>query len=80
MFLTWVHPAYLLDEGVVKPCDYGAPYWNHEILIQALNEGVNPSNTSSLGESGGKKTKQIKSVIPLFVTRQQVTDGNRFLK
>lgn len=60
MFLTWVHPADLLDEGVVKPCDYGAPYWNHEILIQALNEGVNPSNTSSLRESGGKK-KQDKS-------------------
>lgn len=64
MFLTWVHSADLLDEGVVKTCDYGAPYWNHEILIQALNKGINPSNTSSLAESEGNKQPSQSFLLP----------------
>lgn len=46
--LTWVHPADFLYEGLVKTCDYGAAYWNHEVLVQALNKGIDPSNTSPL--------------------------------
>lgn len=74
--LTGVHPADLLDEGFVKPCDYGAPNWYHEVLVQALNEGIYPSYTSSLTK--GKKNKK-QTAIPLFVSKksklQRVTDG-----
>lgn len=69
VFLTGVHPADLLDEGLVKPRDYGAPNWYHEVLVQALNEGIYPSNTSSLTK--GKKNKTKQTVIPLFVSKIQ---------
>lgn len=49
--LTWVHLANLLNEGIVKTCDYGATYWNHEVLVQTLHEGIDSSNTSSLMKS-----------------------------
>lgn len=46
--LTWVHLTYLLYEGLIKTCDYGATYWNHEVLVQALHKGIYSSNTGPL--------------------------------
>ena len=56
--LTWVHLAYLLYEGLIKSCYYGATYWNHEVLVQALYKGIDSSHTSSL-----MKHRPIKRVI-----------------
>lgn len=46
--LTRVHLADLLYEGLIKTCNYGATYWNHEVLVQALYEGIDSSYTSTL--------------------------------
>ena len=46
--LTWIHLAYLLYERLIKTCYYGATYWNHEVLVQALYKGIDSSHTSSL--------------------------------
>lgn len=46
--LTRVHLADLLYEGLIKTCDYGATYWNHKVLVQALYEGIDSSYTSTL--------------------------------
>lgn len=56
--LTWVHLAYLLYERLIKSCYYGATYWNHEVLVQALYKGIDSSHTSSL-----MKHSPIKRVI-----------------
>ena len=48
VLLTWVHLADLLYESLIKACDYGATYWNHKVLVQALNKRVNSSHTSPL--------------------------------
>lgn len=71
MFLTGVHPADLLDEGLVKPCDYGAPNWYHEVLVEALNESVYPSNTSSLTK--GKKVIKQNQLSVLFLSLKKQT-------
>lgn len=38
--LTWVHPAYLLYRGLIKSYDYGATYWNNQVLVQTLNKAI----------------------------------------
>ncbi len=63
LILTWVHLAYLLYEGLIKTCDYGATYWNHKVLVQALNKGVDSSNTSPLMEDTFKKTHAITGQV-----------------
>lgn len=75
VFLTGVHPADLLDEGLVKPRDYGAPNWYHEVLVQALNEGIYPSNTSSLTK-GKKIIKQNKPSFLFLSLKKQIAKGN----
>lgn len=51
--LTGVHPADLLNEGLIKTCDNSAAYWNHEVLVQALHKGVDPPDTSALRTQTG---------------------------
>lgn len=55
LILAWIHLANLLNEGLIKTCDYGAPYWNHKVLVQALYKGINSSNTSPLMKDSPKK-------------------------
>lgn len=70
--LTRVHPADLLNEGLVKTGDDGAAYWNHEVLVQALHKGVDPPDTSALVRerraqppaSSAAQTCQSKAPLP----------------
>lgn len=52
--VTWVHPADLLDEGLIEARDNSAAYGDQEVLVQALHEGVDPPDSSAL-------TKQMRT-------------------
>ena len=48
IILTWVHLTDLLHEGLVKASDDGPTHWDQEVLVQTLDEGVYPPDTSTL--------------------------------
>lgn len=68
--LTRVHLADLLYEGLIKTCNYGATYWNHKVLVQALYEGIDSSYTSTLMWDSG--TKMWAITISVFRCELQV--------
>lgn len=78
LILTRVHLAYLLYEGLIKTCNYGATYWNHKVLVQALHKGIDSSNTSPLMKDTFKKTQLLDKWRQAQVPLQKWVTSNEW--
>lgn len=59
---TWIDFAYFLNKVVIKACNYGATYWNHEVLVQALDKSIDSSNSWALT----RKTTKSSEILHLL--------------